>query len=184
MHIQNLYKSFHVRWSFYAGNLPDVLTEAFFYPRESVVQIPRPKAYFSVVEMIELLKKWLFKSFSSQCDRIVQNCPCVGVVRSFTAIVYSVFWVYLVCSQWDNCCADWVTKAPPSSIPKIASHIFFFSWFWVVTLLEPMVKVSIYYTFIDYNSDHSPPPLISPESTTTLDEGQRWIGKYLKIVMQ
>ena len=53
MHIQNLYKSFHVRWSFYAGNLPDVLTEAFFCPSESIVQIARPKAYFSVVEMIE-----------------------------------------------------------------------------------------------------------------------------------
>ena len=160
MHIQNLYKSFHVRWSFYAGNLPDVLTEAFFYPRESVVQIPRPKAYFSVVEMIELLKKLLFKSFSSQSD-FSKSCKIVHVLQLWEVLqqlFYSFFWVYLVGSQWDNCCADWVTKAPPSSIPKIASHIFFFSWFWVVTLLEPMVKVSIYYTFIDYNSDHSPPP--------------------------
>ena len=87
MHIQNLYKSFHVRWSFYAGNLPDVLTEAFFYPRESVVQIPRPKAYFSVVEMIELLKKMTFQvifkskrqnraklSMCWSCEKFYSNC--------------------------------------------------------------------------------------------------------------
>ena len=84
MHIQNLYKSFHVRWSFYAGNLPDVLTEAFFYPRESVVQIPRPKAYFSVVEMIEPLKKMTFQViFKSKR----QNPAKLSMCWSFTAIV-------------------------------------------------------------------------------------------------
>ena len=121
------------------------------------------------------------------CESL-KSCKISHVLQQLWEVLqqlfYSFFWVYLVGSQWDNCCADWVTKAPPSSIPKIASHIFFFSWFWVVTLLNAMVKVSICYTFIDYNSDHFPPPLISPKPRTMLDEGQRWIGKYLKIGMQ